>query len=111
MSVYPFCIDEFIHFKMICATLVDSDAGGPFLKGILQICHTIFSIIKSLPFNNHIIRAKILTVYGLNHQILSLSRRLSPNRSREGSAQINCVCVCVCVFVRHPLNAYISETI
>ena len=24
---------------------------------------------------------------------------LSPNRSREGSAQVNCVCVCVCVSV------------
>ena len=32
---------------------------------------------------------------------------LSPNRSREGSAQINCVCVCVSV--RHDLNTYISK--
>ena len=46
---------------------------------------------------------------------LSVCKYLSPNRSREGSAQINCVCVSVCVYVcvsvRHHLNAYISETL
>ena len=43
---------------------------------------------------------------------------LSPNRSREGTAQIYYVCVSVClsvclficVSVRHHLNNYVSET-
>ena len=40
--------------------------------------------------------------------VFFMIERLSPNRSREGTAQINCVSVCVSV--RHHLNAYISET-
>ena len=40
------------------------------------------------------------------------NEKYSPNRSREGTAEINCVSVClsVCLSVRHHLNAYISGT-